>query len=60
MEKYNRKTWLFLVAVVFLAVSCAPTQTQKSLAPFTAQDLNSKVRAGKLSQKTKNFLVVLD
>jgi OOP family OmpA-OmpF porin len=60
MEKHNRKAWLFLVAVAFLAVSCAPRQTQKTLAPFSAQDLSSKLRAGTLSQKTKSFLVVLD
>ena len=60
MEKYNRKAWLLLVLVALLAASCAPRHTQKPMAPFTAQDLNPKLRAGELSQRAENFVVVLD
>ncbi len=60
MEKYNRKAWLLLVLVALLAASCTPRHTQKPMAPFTAQDLNPKLRAGELSQRAENFVVVLD
>ena len=60
MEKHNRKAWLFLALGALLVASCAPTLTQKTLAPFTAQNLNSRVNSGELSQTTKTFLVVLD
>ncbi len=58
MEKYNRKAWIFLVLVALLAASCAPLP--RPMAPFSAQDLNPRLRAGELSQKVENFLVVLD
>lgn len=58
MEKYNRKAWMFLVLVALLAASCAPPP--RPMAPFSAQDLNPRLRAGELSQRAENFLVVLD
>ena len=58
MEKYNRKAWLLLVLGTLLAASCAPSP--RPMAPFTAQDLNPRLRGGELSQRAENFLVVLD
>ncbi len=58
MEKYNRKACLLLVLGALLAASCAPPL--RPMAPFTAQDINPRLRAGELSQRVENFLVVLD
>ncbi len=60
MEKYNRKAWLLLVLGALLVASCALPHTRRPMEPFTAQDLTPKLRAGELSQRKENFLVVLD
>jgi len=49
---------LFAVMISSLLVGCAIAP--KPLAPFTAYDLNPKVRSGDYRQKTDSFLTILD
>ena len=59
MEKHYTKA-LFVGALgALLVASCAP-RMPAPLEPFSARDLNPELKAGKLTQKTENFVVILD
>jgi len=48
---------IIFVFALFVLTACA---TPRTIAPFEPQDLNQKVKDGRISKKTDNFIIVLD